>query len=934
MKFSSQARLATLFVSAAVVTAALAQPAGPKALVPTTIDSLQFDGQWPWLFLDRPIKDQGLDTLMKRGRVRPYGLLATEKPSGILPAAKDGVTPSVRTIFRDLYTGAEVWRLTSHTNGVITHATKNPWNANGRLMKFSDNGAGTFLMDQESCAMQVPTVPLDRWSPTEPYISFFHGPYKGQKGVWAYDVKQQKMLRFLAPSAPKAGGIAGISEDGQWLCWLDGGQDKARRICVAATDGSVYRSFRWDGGVVAEIKNPTPEIPAPVTTEGESDVRGGMHSVTFARGPENKLKTTLMGELFGDKAHQTHFLSVEGKLLERTPILSHGAFGPLGKLQIFEGPGGVRRHNYVTGEEVVQFNAKGKTEGHCSWTNDPNWSECSWSSPFGAEIVRLSMREDASPIRLCSTCPQDPRILSYNSIPFGLLSPDGTKVMFMSSMTDNMNEYLVVAANPRTPQKLTGQWTPQGFKLTWTPDTLSSEAKGYRIYQTNKSGQAYRQVGWVDTPESPIVPYMEPLSFVVPGVKQGEKVFFAVRAQEWSGLLSRYSNDVASDAGMPVATYIEPELGEFAGFKQGFDPVNTGDMYYLFVPLAGTKCSVSFTNPNKDAQVWVRVGGMGGGDAAFKVNDTAIPAKTYADWTWVNVGKVSGEIKLSSESKGFKLDRIFLTSDGSTPTGRGLDYPTATSPLPQVPANVKTKPLTPYASEVTWAAIPGIRYYNVYAADKPDFVPAQSNLLYSPPAGTEHIVDWGLKPGTQYYYKVTAIDYDGSVSQPSAAVAVATPAITVQTVNVDYATGKGGAIQADATASNGKYVLLKETETFTLKFNVPVEGDYVIWHQWRATVADWVPLQLQLNDKKESLKEFYGLGGLYGKVFSKEWLWSRYCPNSAKKGMEGIYHLKAGEQTLTITRSKLLGRPNELHLNKLIITNDQSFVPDGKLCIF
>ncbi|MCL2641669.1 MAG: hypothetical protein FWD53_12545, partial [Phycisphaerales bacterium] len=856
-----------------------------------------------------------------------------EKPFGILPESREGVTPSTRTIFRDLYTGAEVWRMTSFTNSTISHAGDNPWNANGRVIRYRNSGGGTVLVDQETCALAMPTQQLGRWSTTDPYLSFYNGMYKGKRAIWAYDVKKQT-TRYIAPSVDKAGAVLGVSEDGKYICWLEGGQDKARRIGVAATDGSLYRSIRYDGGLVNEIKNPTPDMPVPVSTAGDSDVQGGMHGVGFTRGPGHIMKTAINGELGKDRSLCNHFINIEGKLLERRAPLSHGADGPGGKFHIFEGPGGVRTLNRQTGEETMLFQALGKREGHTSWSNDPNWAECSWQSPIDWEIVRLSMRPDASPIRLCSTCPQDPNTFTYSANPFGRLSPDGTKVMFTSSMTRSMNEYMVVAANPRTPQKLTGQWTAEGFKLTWTPDALSSEAKGYRIYQTDKSGQAYRQVGWLDTPEDRKTDCTDPLSFIVPNVKQGEKVFFAVRAQEWSGLMSRYSNDVASDVAMPVAAYVEPELGEFAGFKQGFDPVNAGDMYYLFVPLDGTKCSVSFTNPNKDAQVWVRVGSMDGANAAFAVNGKAVPAKTYEDWTWVNVGKISGEVMLSSESKGFKLDRIFLTSDGSTPTGRGLDYPTAASVV-QVPTDVKTKSLSPYAVEVTWAAIPGIRHYNIYAADKPDFTPAQSNLLYSPPAGTERIVDWGLKPGTQYYYKVTAIDYDGVVSQASAAVAVATPPITVQTVNVDYATATGATAQADATASNGKYVVVKESETITLKFNVPMDGDYVIWHQWRANVADWLTMQVQLNDKKAVQKEWYHMGALYGRVISKEWLWSRYCTSSAKKGDEGIYRLKAGEQTLTITMPKSPGaRGNELHLNKLIITNDQSFVPDGKLCIY
>ncbi|MCL2645491.1 MAG: fibronectin type III domain-containing protein [Phycisphaerales bacterium] len=938
MNFSNQARLATLLISTAVVTAAIAQPApdpapppasdpdtGPKALVPTTIDSLQFDGQWPWLFLDRPMKDQGLETLVSRGRVRPYELLVTKTPPAGFPVGTDGALASVRTIFRDLYTGAEIWRMTNLTNGVVSHATNEPWNANGRLIRVFDRGGTPLLFDQETCTMTAPKQGGKKWSPVEPYLTFFIGQNEGVRGVWAFDIMQQKVLRAIAPAGDKWGGLSGISEDGQWVCWLEGGQDLARRFGVAKTDGSLYRSIRWDGGVVFEQSPATTQVPPP-TTAGDSPLRGGMHAIRFTRSPDNILKTSLISDLAASqKPYATHFLDTNGKLVNRTRLLSHAADSPDGTFQIFENGDGISAKKLDTeGREWRVLSSKGRTEGHMDWTNDPNWAAASWMSPFGWEILRLHMREgDSGVIRLCSVCPVNPKGLTYNSMPFVLLSPDGTKAMFMSSMTRSMNEYIVVAANPQVPKNLTGQWTPEGFKLTWSPNTPSRETKGYRIYQTNKSGQAYQQIAWVPTPADRKVNSTDPLSFVVPGVKQGEKIFFAARAQEWSGLLSRYSNDVASDASMPVATYIEPERGEYVGFKQGFDPVHASDLYYLFVPTDGTKCSVSFTNPNKDAQVWLRVGDQ---NKAFAINGQIVPVKIDkgmddSGWTWINVGKVSGEIKLSSETKGFKLDRIFLTSDGSTPTGRGLDYPTicrqqGAPPLVQMPADVKTKPLTPFAAEVTWAAIPGVRYYNVYAYDRPDFAPAQSNLLYSPPAGTERIVDWGLKPGTQYYYRVIAVDYDGMFSEPSAAVAVATPAITVQTVNLDYA---------------AKPVVLKPKETYTVKFNVPADGDYVIWHQWRTDKSDQFSVLVELNETKDRVDDQYYLSRLYGQVISGEFIWSRYC-NGFKKGQESVYHLKAGENTLKITLHSI-GRVSEFHLNKLIITNDQSFVPDGKLGI-
>ncbi|MCL2641442.1 MAG: fibronectin type III domain-containing protein, partial [Phycisphaerales bacterium] len=791
------------------------------------------------------------------------------------------------------------------------------------------------LLDQDSCVWELPAEIVGTWSTVEPYLTFFRGPHKGKVGVWAYDIMQQR-AHVIAPPPPPGqvwGGLREPSPDGQWVCWLEGGQDTARRFGVAKTDGSLYRRVRWDGGVIFE-QSPATLTPPPASTEGDSDIRGGMHGISFTNDPSNIMKSGIVGPLSATlPGGRNTFYDTNGKLAETLPAMSHSADSPDGKYKIFERGDGVSGRNMITGEEFRVLQSKGRTEGHTSWTNDPNWAEASWMGPYNWEILRLSMRGDGSVIRLCSVASQDLKAITYNAAPFGMLSPDGTKVRFLSSLTHAVNAYLVVAGNPRMPENLTGQQTAEGFKLTWTPALPSAETKGYRIYQTNKSGQAYKQIGWVDTPADRKVKSREPISFTVPGVKQGDKAFFAVRAQEWSGLLSRYSNDVASEAGMSVSTYIEPELCEFTGFKQGFDPQGASDMYYLFVPTEGTKCSVSFTNPSKHAQVWVRVG-VGGSDETFTVNNARyiVPIGEPGDWTWINVKEVSDEIKLSSESKGFKLDRIFLSSDGSTPYGRGLDYPTDASPVVQVPADVKTKPLTPFAAEVTWAAIPGIRYYNVYASDKADFIPSQANLLYSPPAGSERVVDWGLKPATQYHYKVTAIDYDGITSKPSSAVAVTTPPITVQTVQVDYTSGSGGTVKEDKAASNGKMMVLRPGDTYTLKFNVPADGDYVIWHQWRMDIADRTIVQVEVNDKKADHVEWYHMGSLFGQRIGDEFLWSRY--NSGhRKGLEGIYPMKAGENTLKITLAPKV-RVKEFHLNKLIITNDQSFVPDGKLCIY
>ncbi|MCL2641506.1 MAG: hypothetical protein FWD53_11720, partial [Phycisphaerales bacterium] len=227
MKFSRQARLVGLLFSAAIAVPMFAEPDSQR------YDSMQYDGLDRWEFHDRANKGQGLDTLVSRGRVRPYDLLVTKEVPEGFPVGREGAIGSTRTIFRDLYTGAEIWKLTNHTNGIIQHAGNDPWNANGRLIRIGDGGGSSFLIDQETLVTTTPATVVRRWSPTEPYVTFISGTFDGVRAIWVFDVMQQKPLRAIAPVGQRWGNISGISPDGQWLCWLEGTQDLARRFGIA-----------------------------------------------------------------------------------------------------------------------------------------------------------------------------------------------------------------------------------------------------------------------------------------------------------------------------------------------------------------------------------------------------------------------------------------------------------------------------------------------------------------------------------------------------------------------------------------------------------------------------------------------------------------------------------------------------------------------------
>ena len=106
----------------------------------------EYDGRGRFRLHNPPLRDQGLKTLLSRGRVKPEGLM-TVRTKGSITWASD------RTIFRDSMTGAEVWRLTNLPSGIVRHSYSGvpAWNANGRFIQFVIPTRGSLLFDQENC---------------------------------------------------------------------------------------------------------------------------------------------------------------------------------------------------------------------------------------------------------------------------------------------------------------------------------------------------------------------------------------------------------------------------------------------------------------------------------------------------------------------------------------------------------------------------------------------------------------------------------------------------------------------------------------------------------------------------------------------------------------------------------------------------------------
>lgn len=221
---------------------------------------------------------------------------------------------------------------------------------------------------------------------------------------------------------------------------------------------------------------------------------------------------------------------------------------------------------------------------------------------------------------------------------------------------------------------------------------------------------------------------------------------------------------------------------------------------------------------------------------------------------------------------------------------------------PPAPAELRAAALDPFTVRLTWttsARNAGIAHYNVYAGLGAVKV-EQARLIASP--GEPTTIDWGLRAGKDYRYLVTAVDRAGHESAPSPEAAMTTPAIAVEQQHIPV----GQVLDKDAT----------------VRFQVPTEGEYLIWVELAAGAARrHLPLALVFDGAEQTWSPFYDLvseahaGPLPGVPF--------FEPLPAA-GVDMRHPLAAGEHTLIFRAAK--GAPV---LKSILVTNDRGFTPPG-----
>ncbi len=169
-------------------------------------------------------------------------------------------------------------------------------------------------------------------------------------------------------------------------------------------------------------------------------------------------------------------------------------------------------------------------------------------------------------------------------------------------------------------------------------------------------------------------------------------------------------------------------------------------------------------------------------------------------------------------------------------------------------------------------------------------------------------VDWGLQAGTDYHYRVTAVDRQGNESAPC-------PLLRIATVPIDRVLLE---LQADATWPGES---LRQ-----IPFDLPSSGEYAVWLQaepsesvrsgrsgmdWRLDDGEWRSTRLwfAITSKGHA-------GSTPGVAF-----WDLLRVSSARSPMP----ISAGAHALTLRAPSI----RACRTRRVVITNDLGYEPDG-----
>ncbi len=831
-----------------------------------------------------PHRYHALEELAARTRFKPYALLQRE----------DGGFGPDRVIFHDTGSGAEIWMLTRSADGKSTrhfYMEASPWNADGSLLCFFTGqlGKGTVLMPADGSSWhRTPDYYSgyiwDRLDPDRLYWRKYKAPQQYDLAVADLSTHESGVIREFEGSL----GLWPMSPDGKYLLVKNTVPDPGNDHDITSLIWLIER----DGKEAIKLE-PGHQI----------------HQLWFSKRPDYSVEFNY--EWADETGRQGAYMMWPDGTLRQVSKKhwSHRAHSPDGEWVTAGGPARIIRWD---GSEIRPIASVGTT--HNSWRTDTRW----WAASSSRYLVRIAADGRDFVQRLgANNSALDKSTYWTEAHP--QMSADGTKLAYASNMLHDIEFYNLIMMLPGAPQELTAE--PQGGKLqlAWEPPKYHKEIKGYLVYRSDASGQPGEQI----TPEP-----VAATTFAAEGAEGGPWCY-TVTAIEHSGLEGMPSAEVCSDPSWPgeVCHYFEAERGRYAKPANEIFAPHASGLYGLTLgdPVPAEEGVTVPVRAARDGQWLIHLrasGRLADGSVAVSVDGEAVGtcAVGKTDWAWAPVvGEANApaaialragehQLTLVGSAGGISLDKLCLTSD---PRLRPANLGGMDATPPRAVAGLTAEAEGKYAIRLSWQAVveADLAHYNVYCGRSADYELGNERLVGSP--SEAHFVDWGLKPGSEYFYRVTAVDRRGNEGEPSAAVAATTEPLEPR-LFLELERGWNW----------------NEAEEVVLPFEMPADGEFVIWGKLQSLDGQRkVSVEINLDGERVATRRLdldYICTGHGGPVLNT-WLWDCLRPGVTAPGDPMAFAVAAGAHELTLKRA---GK-GFVEFERFVITNDLGHEPPG-----
>jgi len=527
---------------------------------------------------------------------------------------------------------------------------------------------------------------------------------------------------------------------------------------------------------------------------------------------------------------------------------------------------------------------------------------------------------------------------SWDSNTYSRISPDATKIAYMSDVLGDTDVYVALTRRPEAPQNVTLARDGSRVRLRWERPRAAREIAGYNVYRTRESGRGYRRVNRERNPSTEFL-----------DTPPSGPVFYAVAAEEHSGLEGLYSAEAhfAQAANYRIYTDVEegalspPLRQHFDGSCSNFRCVRVWKETPQEVTGQATlRIAVPAQGP---CDVWVR--GKGKGSFQCSSSETTVTGRIGSDhWTWTRAERPlrlqagSQPLVLRSGDDGLCLDLLMLTNAAGDRPDRVDDRDVAPLPI----GGLRATETSARQVRLAWTPSedPGIDAYSVYVGDRADFVPGNATLLTSG-RGTA-CLDWGFKPGLTLYYKVIAFNKRGLGSAP-ATIRVDTAKMPTATVElgIEEAVLAGGLEKTESRGVASVFLpapldASAPPPKATWQFHVPLDGVYYLWARYTTLDAKRVSLfsidcdgENRLNGTNWRLRFPCTLTRHLDGVKPGEATW--FSDKMASGWWAGPFDcltLKSGSHTLSVAFEPTHA-PNGPRLSAVYLSSDPSYRPPG-----